>query len=184
MFNTRVGRWTVIGTTFEGKDTPRLRQWLCRCDCGTERLVEERYLKRQHTKSCGCWKSELLKASKRKGKGVSGRNQLLGKYQRMARDRNLTWDLTTETFTKLTSSSCYYCGLVPSRSITNNGLSTLEGKSYAEYKFNGIDRKDNSSGYSNENCVPCCWRCNRMKAAMSEQEFINHIRKIAEIHKL
>ena len=35
-----------------------------------------------------------------------------------------------------------------------------------------LDRKDNAQGYSVENCVPCCTRCNRGKgAAFSYEEW-------------
>jgi hypothetical protein len=38
--------------------------WLCRCDCGTERLVRGSVLRRGESKSCGCFTRELI--SKRK----------------------------------------------------------------------------------------------------------------------
>lgn len=32
--------------------------WLCRCDCGIEKLMVGTSLTRGHTKSCGCWRRE------------------------------------------------------------------------------------------------------------------------------
>jgi hypothetical protein len=37
--------------------------------------------------------------------------------------------------------------------------------------FNGIDRVDNTKGYTLENCVPCCTRCNLAKHTMSLTAF-------------
>lgn len=32
--------------------------WLCRCDCGTEKVVSGRRIRTGQTKSCGCWNRE------------------------------------------------------------------------------------------------------------------------------
>jgi len=32
--------------------------WLCRCDCGKEKIVRKASLRAGHTKSCGCLKIE------------------------------------------------------------------------------------------------------------------------------
>ena len=31
------------------------------------------------------------------------------------------------------------------------------------FKYNGIDRINNSKGYTIDNCVPCCFMCNYSK---------------------
>ena len=43
---------------------------------------------------------------------------------------------------------------------------------------NGIDRIDSSKGYSVDNCVPCCAKCNYAKHDLSIDDFKNHIEKI------
>lgn len=48
----RFGRWTVIGRAEK-------RKWLCRCDCGIERLVYEYNLKNGKSLSCGCLRKDL-----------------------------------------------------------------------------------------------------------------------------
>lgn len=35
-------------------------KWLCRCNCGTERIILGYHLKSGHTKSCGCLQKEKL----------------------------------------------------------------------------------------------------------------------------
>jgi hypothetical protein len=36
-----------------GNNRHRKAMWLCRCDCGTERVVDGRDLRNDHSKSCG-----------------------------------------------------------------------------------------------------------------------------------
>ena len=43
------GEWTVLER--------RGKLWLCRCSCGSERLVQITNLKRGGSKSCGCWRT-------------------------------------------------------------------------------------------------------------------------------
>jgi hypothetical protein len=35
------------------------RAWLCRCDCGTEKIIQNNNLSR-NTNSCGCLKKEMI----------------------------------------------------------------------------------------------------------------------------
>jgi hypothetical protein len=54
------GRWTAIASIGDG--------WLCRCDCGTEKVVSSSHLRNGRTKSCGCATSELLSQPRTHGK--------------------------------------------------------------------------------------------------------------------
>jgi hypothetical protein len=51
----KFGRFTVIKRTATEKKHWR---WLCRCDCGTEKIVDAGHLKSSHSISCGCYKKE------------------------------------------------------------------------------------------------------------------------------
>ena len=62
---SRKNRPISIGDTFgmltvEGPDPEkhRSRQWLCRCQCGTLKSVQESHLLSGHTKSCGCLRQQ------------------------------------------------------------------------------------------------------------------------------
>lgn len=46
------GKWTVLAPAERSRD--RMKQYLCRCQCGTERVIAGSYLLRDKTKSCGC----------------------------------------------------------------------------------------------------------------------------------
>lgn len=39
----------------------------------------------------------------------------------------------------------------------------------------GCDRKDNSLPHTPDNCVPCCWECNRKKGNRSYEEYMKKI---------
>jgi len=66
-------------------------------------------------------------------------------YVTNAFDRNYCMELSFEDFLLLVQKPCHYCD------------------HYNEIEVNGIDRVNNSIGYTKENCVPCCSVCNRMK---------------------
>lgn len=48
-------RWTVIARQPSRDRTPKV---LCRCECGTERMVNVQFLREGKSKSCGCWNRE------------------------------------------------------------------------------------------------------------------------------
>lgn len=50
-------RLTVLA--FHSKDESNNRRWLCRCECGVEKILLGSNLKSGDTKSCGCLKKEL-----------------------------------------------------------------------------------------------------------------------------
>jgi hypothetical protein len=65
--------------------------------------------------------------------------------------------LTYEEFIEFTkSSACHYC----EKALVWTEYSLNRGRSAAC----NLDRKDNALGYSRDNCVPCCPRCNKAKS--------------------
>lgn len=42
---------------------PTLQKWVCQCDCGTKKLVLRKSLIQGRTKSCGCYRRDLVTAS-------------------------------------------------------------------------------------------------------------------------
>lgn len=84
--------------------------------------------------------------------------------------------LTLEDFFKLVSSpKCYWCGQTELKNyeFKNGGVRP---------KLLGIDRKDNSLGYTLDNCVPSCSVCNYMKNTFAEKLFLNKVFAITDIH--
>lgn len=94
--------------------------------------------------------------------GKKRRQTIKGKYSRYkssAKKRNKYFNLTIEQFEFIISGKCYYCG-------DNEKI--------------GIDRKDNNIGYVLENCVPCCWPCNKFKRCVNFEHFIFMCKKISK----
>jgi hypothetical protein len=121
----------------------------------------------------------MARGAKRKPKGWAGLTQYFLMTKNSAiKLRGLDFLLTREEFRQLTSQNCYYCNSEPSKIFYNTASLTEEAKENSGYVHNGIDRIDNTKGYILDNCVPCCITCNRMKFTLSQQEFIEHIRKI------
>lgn len=55
MTGQRFGRWTVLGmTAITSTDGHKRTACLCRCDCGTERVVYAQSLRSGKSMSCGC----------------------------------------------------------------------------------------------------------------------------------
>ncbi len=104
--------------------------------------------------------------------GEAAKNLVIRSYRSGAEARNLEFSLSDEEILSLTQQNCYYCDSAPSQVATSNGDT-------GDYIYNGIDRLDNNVGYTPENCVPCCKRCNEWKRAIPEEEFLAHIMKIA-----
>jgi len=53
----KFGRFTVISRAKNNKDGRAM--WLCKCDCGNERVVMGKSLRNGHTQSCGCLNREI-----------------------------------------------------------------------------------------------------------------------------
>jgi hypothetical protein len=54
----KFNRWTVIKEV--ARDKHKRRMILCRCECGTEKVVPLTYLRSGESKSCGCMKIEMF----------------------------------------------------------------------------------------------------------------------------
>lgn len=64
----RFGRWTVLRmdepvATVSGRRIMYYTTYLCRCDCGTERVVRAASLKAGRTCSCGCSRQNPLRGA-------------------------------------------------------------------------------------------------------------------------
>ena len=146
-----------------GRHKDRSILWKCKCECGNIVVVKARSLRASETKSCGC----LRKLEK----GEAAINRLLRQYQFWAKKRGLSFGLSREDFKKLTRSNCHYCDSAPTR-ISKRKFGN------GDYKYNGIDRKNNNKGYTKGNSLSCCFICNRAKGNMSYRNFRQWITKI------
>lgn len=134
--------WTVLN-----EETTRRKgkiYWFCKCKCGRQRAVLSESLLSGKSKSCGCDKPGLRA------------KPFEHSYRRLkdsCNKRNINLTLTYKDFLNIIKiGKCHYC---------NNELKwnpyRHKHNDTAAYQ---LDRKDNNDGYTVENCVPCCKRCN------------------------
>ena len=140
--------------------------YLCKCDCGNERIVKSSALRNNLSKSCGCIKEQV--------RPKANLITLYKQYIKSANYRNISFKLSIEDFEKITSSNCSYCGDSPSTIMVQK----LQKSEAIPYIYNGIDRVDSSIGYTFNNCLPSCNQCNIMKLDYSFEEFIDKIKQI------
>lgn len=162
----KFNRVTVL--SYIGQDQKNSQHYLfqCKCECGNVFITRVHALVCGATKSCGCFaKERALQANKgnkytRLAFGENAFNTVFALYKRHAKTRNIKWHLDKDAFRALTKGNCYYCGCEPNQVKTpHNG--------YGEYVYNGIDRVDNTVGYTEHNCVSACRPCNSKKNAIT-----------------
>lgn len=170
----KFGKWTVINFSHikPHKNTPQ-SMWNVRCECGQEKEVWASSLKGGKSKSCGCDRYNKIT----KPFGESCLNDFFSHYKSAAKKRNIIFELDKEFFSLIVFKNCSYCGEDPKK--RTNGRKSINGI----IPLNGIDRKDNNIGYTVENCVPCCPKCNFMKMKLNDGEFLSQIEKIHHFQK-
>lgn len=137
----------------------------CTCKvCGRKFKVRNDGLTnlKQNTERVGCmkclgqWRSAHFKEKYKHLPSKDIRDKFTH-FRSNAKGRNIPFELTREQVLKLCESPCFYC---------------------KKERCLGIDRIDNSKGYTNENCIPCCGCCNRMKMDLEFNFFLSQIEKI------
>lgn len=153
----------------------------CQCVCGIEKWVRTKGLKTGKSRSCGCITRKEAGLKKR---GIScpkyadGTGLLREAYRKVrnrALERNNEFSLSLEKFMEIVKKPCHYCTLLPANTIkTSRGITSI--------KVSGIDRYNNSLGYTEENSVPCCKHCNRAKSDLTPTEFYVWINRLKQVN--
>jgi len=167
-------RLTILA---EFKDSSKSKTMaFCACSCGGFAYRDKSKVLSRHTRSCGCLNNErvqlFIENAHESSPYDAAINNIIHNYRSGARNRGLEYNIPRDYFIELTSSSCSYCGSVPSRE------SISKGKEIAVYLFNGIDRIDSSKGYVEGNVTTCCYTCNIIKSDRSVEDMYAHINKI------
>lgn len=152
--------------------------WLCRCDCGNEKMIKSISLTTGRSITCGC---KINKFPNNDPKMATAKIIYNDKYS--------DGDLTFDQFLEFCSQNCFYCNIPPSN-MTNrldskcrNNRRKRENQFSGEkgtFIYNGLDRVDSSKPHNLDNVVPCCKHCNRAKLEMSVEEFRKWIIKVYE----
>ncbi len=169
----------IIGKRFGYLKVIRLKEkrnqktfFECLCDCGKVTVAGRCKLLDSHTRSCGCLYTQTQE-SKRRAFGASASRKTVNQYERNAKTRGLVFDLTEEEAVDLLKKDCWYCGSPPQRKVR---LKT----GYGYFLCNGIDRLNNEIGYTKNNVVSACKKCNLKKQAESVDGFLDWVGQIAK----
>lgn len=136
----RFGRWLVLYEA-EQRDINRNRYWMCHCDCGTEKTVQQGGLRLGITASCGCANAGKL--------GMRMRTHNLTN----SREYN-SWTTMIQRCTNPNNDGYYLYG--------GRGITVCERwKTFANFyadmgprpsSRHSLDRTDNSGPYAPKNC--------------------------------
>lgn len=157
----------LIAVKYSGKTKNNKRPkhtWLCKCDCGNEKIILEHNLKNGHTKSCGCLtKRKNNNSPLYKGyKGISGQKWSSLKIE--AKKRNIEFNITIEYIWNLFLKQDKKCA-----------LSNLNIYIYSDNKIKNtasLDRIDSSKGYIEDNVQWVHKNINQMKWNFKQKYFI------------
>lgn len=86
----------------------------------------------------------------------------LYKTKKNASLRGIPFEIEDDQAMSLTDQECFYCGIPSTDELRN-----------------GIDRLDNTIGYTTDNCVSCCGVCNNMKHCLDVCTFIERCSQIS-----
>ena len=142
---------------------------LCQCDCGKICKRHSSSFKRRIVKSgCDeCNKNYCVSLGGiRPSNTKAAFNSAYDSYKRNAKNRNYSFSLSKEEFYVLSQQKCFYCHKLPSN--------TSKKRNHI-FKYNGLDRIDNSKGYVSDNVVPCCFVCNDKKGKMSFRDYLDYL---------
>lgn len=160
----------------------RYYKYECLCECGKITKQYAQGLLKGTVKSCGCLHKEIIKQEKTKprkdirtGVNASAVNTVFNTYKRNAAKRGYEFLLTKEQFYNIIIQDC-----------TNCGTKAYQKEKVHHHKFSpwftytGIDRIDNTKGYTIENSEACCTICNKAKGILTAEQFQIWINNLIE----
>ena len=161
-----IGDWTIISN--EWSDKAKARRVRTRCVCGKEFDNHVYRLEAGKSLSCGC---------RRNTRRLAPFESTYNALKQIAKKRRKDFSLLYTDYLNFTfQQDCFYCG---DRILwVARGRCSRKEKPPKGYLTKNLDRKDNTKGYSVENCVVCCGRCNKVKGRFLSFEEMVEVGKI------
>ena len=173
----KYGTLTIISIRKGAKNQHRVA--VCICDCGETRDVRLTKLKQGVVGACvkcskqAGWEKTAV-ALRDKNGDESPIKRLYSSYKSNALRKGIIFDLTYDESKRLFQGLCEYCSASPSNVIYSKSKKL-------SFIYNGIDRRDNSKGYTTANTVTCCSQCNYAKRDQSESEFFEWVQRVGRL---
>jgi hypothetical protein len=146
--------------------------WLCKCECGNEKVVRSTELVRGDTKSCGCG-NKFENSHRYKGVGKVAQSKF-SHIEWGAKKRGLEFLITKEYVWELYQKQmgkCFYTNLPIELNTRNNSMTA------------SLDRIDSNKGYVEGNVVWVHKDINTMKNVFSKEHFLMLCRKVVDNHR-
>ena len=176
------GELTVIGHEIKPLKTTATNgsrneyRIVCECTCGRVKSMRASAFKSKLVVSCGhVGLQHRVAASRRVWKlepGISLMHAAYSGVRYQALWRGIEWQLTVNDFQERSDQPCHYCAESGTKICRRKHIKSV-------FVYNGLDRLDNTLGYSRPNCVPCCKKCNYAKHSMNVKEFKEWITRVA-----
>jgi len=131
----------LVAVEPSGHDKWGVSLWLCQCDCGNKKIVNNRYLRLGQTKSCGCLrKTNSCNNGVKHGLSGTPEYNIWSQMISRCKNKNSPW------FHRYGGRGIEVCD----RWLNVENFFSDMGK--RPTKNHSIDRIDNEKGYSKENC--------------------------------
>lgn len=159
------GYWKVLDNSLV-EVKPRHWGIVCRCKCGTQRLVRINALIKGLSKGCEC---RAIEVNKGRVNSVGDFSETLyGRFRKGAKVRSLVFDLTKEYLWELFLRQNKKCALSGLFLNMEKSVSRKKGQSNIDAS---LDRIDSSKGYIEGNVQWVHKDVNKMKQDLNEDRF-------------
>ena len=152
----------------------RNKEYIFKCNCGNSFTLRD-------TNQFTTWEDIRCADCKRLAriKPYIGERYVFRRIKWDASKAGRSFNLSFDWFVKAIHLPCHYCNRRDINSVTV--ASKRPGEVLlADFRYNGLDRVDNSIGYEEDNCVPCCVVCNRAKNSMGYADFMEYIQALVQ----
>jgi hypothetical protein len=144
LIGMRFGRLVVVDKV--DNDEHGHNRYLCKCDCGNEKIIRGSSLKNGNTKSCGCYQKEI--SSSRKPSGAIHYMSNTKLYSVWSNMKYRCYDIKNREYKRYGMRGIIICN-----EWKNDFISFYNWAINNGYQDNlTIDRKDNDGNYEPNNC--------------------------------
>ena len=166
LLGKRFGRFVVLARA-ENAKRARCPRWLCRCDCGKEKIVRGQHLRQGRTTSCGCLLREVSSV-RFTTHGMHGTpEELMFRSARgRAKKRKLEFNLVLADI-----QIPKFCPLLGVKIMQNLGRRGPCPESPT------LDRRDSSRGYTRDNVWVISHKANTIKSNSTLEELEQIVKK-------